>query len=503
MIENIVIGITVACQPVNLMAVIAGTVLGIVFGALPGLTATMGVAVLIPISYGMNPATGLILLAGIYCGGIYGGSISAILINTPGTPSAAATGWDGHPMARKGHAKEALIEAAVASHWGGQVSALALLFIAPPLAAFSLRFGPQESFMMGVFGLTIIASLSGKDILKGLISGALGMLLGSVGMDPQYGFTRYTFGQMSLLTGMPLVPALVGLFSISQILTMVVDKTGTVNIDSSLSKVNRYKLSFRDLVMYPKTYALCGIIGTIVGIIPAAGGSIGAFMGYDAARRLSKTPEEFGKGCRDGVAGPEAANNAVTGGSLIPMLTLGIPGNAVSAIMMGAFMLHGMIPGHELFSAARAPVTYPFIMGFFLANITLLTCGVFASEQFAKVNRIPQHFLAPGILVLTVIGALAVNNSYPDVYIMMIMGVVGYFLRCMNYDVSPVVLGFILGPIVERGFMRTLIINRGSVGAAMLSFVTRPICIVLLVLSILSVVAPVYAALKAKKTAKA
>lgn len=498
MLQNVLLGVSVAFQPVNLFVAFIGTILGISFGALPGLTATMGVAVLIPMSYGMNPVSGLILLGGIYCGAMYGGSISAILVNTPGTPSAAATGWDGYPMAMQGRAKEALIEAAVASHWGGQISALALLFIAPPLAAFSLKFGPQENFMLGVFGLTIIASLSGKDILRGLIGGALGLLLGSIGMDPQYGFTRYTFGQMGLLTGLPLVPALIGLYSISQILSMIVDGSGTVNIDSSLDKIRRYKMSFRDLIKYPKTYFTCGILGTFIGMVPAAGGSIAAFLGYDMAKRISKKPDEFGKGNREGIAGPESANNGVTGGSLIPMMTLGIPGNAVSAVMMGALMLHGLIPGYDLFST-KAAITYPFIIGLFIANIIMLVCGLFGAEQFAKVNRIPQHFLATIILILTVIGSFAVNNSYPDVFIMLIMGVIGYFLRRMGYDMSPIVLGLILGPIAEKGFMRTLIINKGNLGATMLSFVTRPICLLLLVISIISIIAPLYSNYKTKR----
>ena len=357
--------------------------------------------------------------------------------------------------------------------------------------------------MLGIFGLTIIASLSGRDLLRGLMSGTLGLLIGSIGMCPQYGFTRYTFGQIGLLTGMPLVPALVGMFSISQILYIVVDKGAILDINSSLSKINRYKFSFRDLFYYPKIYLICGIVGVIVGIIPAAGASIAAFLGYDTAKRMSKTPEEFGKGCREGIAGPETANSGIKGGSLIPTMTLGIPGNAVTAVMMGAFMLHGMTPGHDLFSPARASITFPFIVGFFIANIMVLVLGLSASEQFAKVNRIPRHLLAPVILVLTVIGAFAIHNSYIEVYIMLAMGVLGYFLRRFDFDVGPLVLGFILGPIVERGFMRTLLINGGDINATLLSFVTRPICIVLLVLSILSIFGPLYAAHKAKKAKKA
>ena len=339
MLSNIMMGLTTAFLPMNLLAALGGTVLGICFGAMPGLSATMGIAVLIPVSYGMSPATGLILLAGVYVGATYGGSISAILVNTPGTPSAAATGWDGHAMALNGHGTEALIEAATASFWGTIIGFIALLTIAPALANFSLKFSTQETVMLAVFGLTIIASLSSKHILKGIMGGVIGLLLGCVGMDPQYGFARFTFGQMSLVSGLPTVPTLIGLYSISQLLGMIVKKNATVNMDDALAAKDNYKIKLRDLCCYPITYLWCGIVGVIIGIIPGAGGSIAAFMGYDQAKRLSKHPEKFGTGWREGVAGPESANNGVIGGALIPMMTLGIPGNAVTAILMGALMV--------------------------------------------------------------------------------------------------------------------------------------------------------------------
>lgn len=485
MLSNIILGLTTAFNPVNLLAVLGGTILGICFGAMPGLSATMGIAVLIPVSYGMEPATGLILLAGVYVGATYGGSISAVLVNTPGTPSAAATGWDGHPMALSGHATEALVESAVASFWGTVIGFIALLTIAPALAAFSLRFSSQENVLLAVFGLTIIASLSSKNILKGLIGGAIGLLLGCIGMDPQYGYARFTFGQMSLITGFPTVPTLIGLYSISQLLSMIAKKNATVNVDSALLSVNKYRITLKDLFYNAKTYLVCGIMGVVIGIIPAAGGSVAAFMGYDQAKRMSKTPELFGTGCRDGISGPESANNGVIGGSLIPMMTLGIPGNAVSAVLMGALMLHGLTPGNDLFTV-KANITYPFIFGIVVAAVCMVVVGVLGAAQFAKVNRIPQNFLAAGILVLTVLGAFSCNNSYADVYIMLGCGVLGYFLRWMKIDLSAVVLGYILGPIAERGLVRTVLMT-GSVPAAFASFMTRPICVVLLIASIASV----------------
>ena len=498
MLENILVGLTTALTPMNLLAVLGGCILGICFGAMPGLSATMGIAVLIPVSYGMEPATGLILLAGVYVGATYGGSISAVLVNTPGTPSAAATGWDGHPMALNGHATEALIESAVASFWGTVIGFVALLTIAPALATFSLRFSSQENVLLAVFGLTIIASLSSKNILKGLIGGALGLMLGTIGMDPQYGFARFTFGQMSLITGFPTVPTLIGLYSISQLLGMVAKKNATVEVESALLGINKYRIRLKDLCYYPKTYLWCGIVGVVIGIIPAAGGSVAAFMGYNEAKRLSKTPELFGTGHREGISGPESANNGVIGGSLIPMMTLGIPGNAVSAVLMGALMLHGLTPGNDLFTV-KAHITYPFIFGILVGAFVMVIVGVLGAKQFAKVNRIPQNFLAAGILVLTVLGAFSCNNSYADVFIMLGCGVLGYFLKWMKIDLSAVVLGYILGPIAERGLVRTLLMCGGSVSGAITSFFTRPICLVLMVMSLASIAWPLYNRRKDRK----
>ncbi len=496
MLSNIMMGLSISLSPANLFAALLGTALGIAFGAMPGLSATMGIAVLIPVSYGMDPATGLILLAGVYVGATYGGSISAILVNTPGTPSAAATGWDGHAMALNGHGTEALIESATASFWGTVIGFVALLTIAPSLAKFSLRFSTQESVMLAVFGLTIIASLSSKHILKGIMGGIVGLLLGSIGMDPQYGMARFTFGQMSLVSGLPTVPTLIGLYSISQLIGMIVKKDATVNMDSAISAINKYKIGLKDLCCYPLTYLWCGIVGVIIGIIPGAGGSIAAFMGYDQAKRLSRHPEKFGTGYREGIAGPESANNGVIGGALIPMMTLGIPGNAVTAILMGALMLHGLTPGNDLFTA-KANITYPFIFGLLISALIMVVIGVSCATQFAKVNQIPQNFLASGILVLTVLGAFSCSNSYADVVIMLCCGILGYLLRFMKIDLSAVVLGYILGPIAERGFVRTVIME-GSIGGALASIVVRPICIVLIVMSLFFLVLPIYNARKEK-----
>jgi putative tricarboxylic transport membrane protein len=316
-----------------------------------------------------------------------------------------------------------------------------------------------------------------------------------------YGFARFTFGQMSLVSGLPTVPTLIGLYSISQLLGMIVKKNATVNMDDALAAKDNYKIKLRDLCCYPITYLWCGIVGVIIGIIPGAGGSIAAFMGYDQAKRLSKHPEKFGTGWREGVAGPESANNGVIGGALIPMMTLGIPGNAVTAILMGALMLHGLTPGNDLFTV-KADITYPFIFGLAVSAFIMVVVGVLGARQFAKVNRIPQNFLASGILVLTVLGAFSCNNSYADVIIMLACGILGYVLKQQKIDLSAVVLGYILGPLAERGMVRTMIME-GGLGGAIASIVTRPICIVLIIMSAFFLVLPIYNARKEAKAKRA
>ena len=498
MLDHILLGIQIALQWNNLLIAAGGVALGICVGALPGLSASMGVAVLIPVTYGMNPISGLIMLASVYCGATYGGSISAVLVNTPGTPANVATAWDGYAMTQKGQGKEALTESVVASFWGGILSAFALLFLAPPLATFSLRFGPQENALLGVFGLSIIASLASKSLLKGLLGGLIGLLIGAIGMDPQAGFPRYTFDVMNLMTGIPLVPALIGLYSISQVLTLVISRDKYIVNEEALKEMKGKRSSLKDLFRHPRIYFVSGIIGIIVGIIPGAGGNIASFISYNEAKRLSKTPELFGNGSREGIAASEAGNNGVTGGALIPMLTLGIPGNAVTAILLGGLMIQGLLPGNDLFTA-RAAITYPFIIGFFVANIFMLILGMFCAGQFAKVVRIPSNFLAATILILTVVGAFAINNSIVDVYIMLIFGLLGYLLKVLDFDSTPIVLGMILGPIAEKGLLQTIILQKGLVPGIMSMF-TRPVCLVLMALTVLSLLAPVFQARKKRST---
>lgn len=495
--------ILVAFSPENLILALVGTVIGIAVGALPGFTPTMGIAVLIPLTYGLNPTTGLIFLGAIYCGAMYGGSISAILVNTPGTAAAAATSMDGYAMTLKGRSHEALVEAAVASFWGGVLSVVALLFMAPPLARFAFRFGPQEKFMMAMFGLTIIASLSTKAIVKGLIAGLFGLALACVGMDPISGYTRFNFGSTFLVGGISLIPAVIGLFSMSQVLVMIAKNNQAADL-SNVAKVGKSGVKFADLVRYPFVYLRSAMIGIVVGIIPGTGGDVASYVSHNIGKFFYKGDEydsEFGDGAREGVACCESANNAVTGGTLIPTLTLGIPGNATTAILMGGLMIHGLTPGYALFTAQRG-IIYPFIFALFIANVMMLLIGLFGAKHFAKLTRTPVNILAACVMSLSIMGSYAIHSSASDVMLMFVFGVIGYVFKIYKYNVVPIVLGLILGPIAEAGFSQAMILNGNSFMRTFGTFFTRPICIVFMLMMAAALIFPFYSERK-KKTVKA
>lgn len=496
--SDVLMGFSTALLPFNLMLLFGGTVLGIVFGALPGVSSTMGVAVLIPLTYGMQPASGLIMLAGIYCGSVYGGSISACLLNTPGTPASAATTLDGFPMTRNGRGGEALQEACIASFWGGIVGALILFFLAPTIATFSLRFGSQENAMMAIFGLTIIVSLSNGSLLKGFISGLLGLLVSMIGMDVATAYPRFTFNITSLYGGVAIIPAIVGLYSLTQLLTSSGEKTGVLVDKKGINEMRVPRITPKDFIRYPWTYMKSALIGAFIGIVPGAGGNIAGYMAYNEAKRTSKTANEFGKGCREGVAATESANNAVCGGSLIPMLTLGIPGNSVAAVLMGGLMIQGLNPGYSLFTT-YGHVTYPFLAGFVLAQVAFTVIGLIGAKQFAKVVKVPKGFLLAGIGVLCVVGSYAASNNITDVYIMLIFGIIGYLLKTAGFDISAIVLGLMLGTLAEAGFMQAFALCHKDITATLLSFFTRPISLILIIVCVFSCFSPILNTRKKKK----
>ncbi len=463
-------------DPAVLFSITAGTIVGIIVGAMPGLTATMAVALLIPVTFGMSPLVGLALMGGVYSGGMYGGAISSILLSTPGTPAAAATAFDGYPMTKQGKGGTALTVATWASFWGGIFSTVALLLMAPALAKFSLRFGPPEYFVLAIMGLSSIVTLTKGSMVKGLMSGFLGLVLATIGMDPISGYMRFTFNVVDLYDGIPFMPALIGLFSVSQILDLTAETHIVEDLSDTIASIKRSRL--------PKglgpTITKGSIIGTIVGMLPGAGATIAAFISYNFAKQSSKDSDTFGKGNPKGVAASESANNGCVGGSLIPLLTLGIPGNSVAAALMGGLLIQGLIPGPELFSKYGA-MTYGFILSLFLANIIFLVLGLYLAPYFAKVTSTPNALLIPGIAILSVIGSYAINNNMFDVWLMIGFGICGYFLEKGGFSTGALVLGLILGPIAELGFGQSLIMAGGSP----MIFFERPLCILLWVITLL------------------
>lgn len=472
-----------ALTPFNLFMMALSTAVGVSIGCLPGLSAAMGVALLLPVTFGMDPATGLIILGGIYCGAIFGGSISAILIHTPGTPASAATAIEGYQLTLQGQAAKALTVACFASFCGGLLSCISLYFFSPLLAQLAMKFKSPEYFWLSIFGLTIIAGVSSKSMLKGLISGVLGLLISTVGMDPMEGVPRFMFGQDALYNGIDVTCALIGLFSMSQILILA-EKKITQRGKAAKFK-SKFSLSGKEIKRLSPTIVRSWIIGNIIGILPGAGASIACFIGYNEARRFSKHKEEFGKGSIDGVAGSEAANNAVTGGSLIPMLTLGIPGESVTAVLMGGLIIHGLQPGPELFTT-YAGMTYTFFAGFVLVQFFMLGVGLLGSKGFAQISRVSDAILIPSIFILCVVGSFAIHNNITDVVIMLLFGGIGFLVRKFDMNATAIVLGLILGPIGERGLRRSLMLSDGDPSILF----STPLCWMLIALCIFGLLSP-------------
>lgn len=474
-----------ALSPINLLAMIASTALGITIGCLPGLSAAMGVALLLPVTFGMDPATGLIVLGGIYCGAIFGGSISAILIHTPGTPASAATAIEGYKLTLKGQAAKALTVACFASFCGGLLSCISLYFFSPLLAELAMQFKSPEYFWLSIFGLTIIAGVSSRSLIKGLMSGVLGLLISTIGMDPMEGVERFMFGQPTLYNGVNTTCALIGLFSMSQVLILaekkIVERAKAAKIKDKMT------LSKAEVKRLMPTITRSWLIGNILGILPGAGATIACFMGYNEAKRFSKHKEEFGNGSIEGVAGSESANNAVTGGSLIPTLTLGIPGESVTAVLMGGLIIHGLQPGPELFTT-YAGMTYTFFAGFVLVQFAMLIIGLWGSKMFAHIARLSDRILIPCIFVLCVVGSYAIHNNFDEVIIMFVFGIIGYLVRKFDMNAAAIVLGLILGPIGENGLRRSLILSDGD---PMILFST-PLCWMLIALCVVGILSPLF-----------
>lgn len=467
-----------------LLILLIGCAVGIAIGSLPGLTATMGVALILPITFGMDAVVGILLLVGVYFGAIYGGSITAILLRTPGTPASAATVIEGYEMSKKGLAHKALTVATLSSALGGIFSVIVLILVAPSLASFALKFSAPESFALAFFGLSIISSISGESLIKGLIAGFVGLLIASIGLDPMGGFPRFTFGSLELMTGVDFIPVMIGIFAAATALNTLEDifEQGKSKMVNSVEKVRLKWREFRAIFI---TIIRSAGIGTSIGMIPGAGGDIAAFVAYNEAKRFSKKNDQFGKGEIKGVAAPEAANNSSTGGAMIPLLTLGIPGDAVTAVMLGALMVQGLQPGPLLFDN-HADLVSTLFVGMLVANIIILIYGMLGIRLFTKILLVPKTHLTPIILTLCVIGSYSLSNSYFDVWVMFISGIIGYFMMRYGFPASPIILALILGPVMEANLRRSLIMSEGSISV----FFTRPISMALISLAILTLLTP-------------
>lgn len=437
-----------------------GVFIGSVFAAIPGLSVILCIILFLPFTYKMTAIPGMMFLLGIYCAGGYGGSVSAILLNTPGTPHAAATMLDGHPMSKKGRTKAALRIALYASVFGGIFSALTLLFLAPQVAKVSAQLGTAEYFLVCLFGLTIIAGISGKSIIKGMISASLGLLISCIGADPLTSYDRFTFGVPRLYLGLDLAICLIGLFALVEILSksekkesVLVLETRKIEDDGEITK-GEYKRMLRPMF-------LSSIIGTIIGIIPGTGASMASWFSYDRAKAMSKHKEEFGHGCVEGIAASESANNAVTGATLIPLLTLGIPGDGCVAIMLSALMINGLNPGLSLFTT-QGDIMYAIMLGLLFVNVFMFIQGRFLTRLFAKVVSIPQEILTPIIVIFCFAGAYSINKSYFDVGVSLVFALLAWILKKLDFPTVPILLGLVLGNMTETNFRRALLISGGS-----------------------------------------
>lgn len=480
----------------NILWINLGVFIGSVFAAIPGLSVILCVILFLPVTYSMTAIPGMMFLLGIYCAGGYGGSVSAILINTPGTPHAAATMLDGHPLSEKGRTKAALKIALYASTFGGVFSALMLLFLGPQVARVAAQLGTAEYFMVCVFGLTIIAGVSGKSMIKGLISACLGLLISCVGSDPMTSYDRFTFGISRLYLGLDLAVCLIGLFALVEIMAKAEKRLDRLNLDTTQIKDDGV-ITKAEYKRMARPVLLSSIIGVMVGIIPGTGASEASWFSYNTAKNMSKHPEEFGHGSVEGIAAAESANNAVTGATLIPLLTLGIPGDGTVAIMLSALMINGLNPGLSLFTT-QGDIMYAIMLGLILVNIFMFLQGKFLTSLFAKVVSIPQEILTPIIVIFCFAGAYSVNENYFDVGVALIFGMLAWILRKLELPPVPILLGLVLGGMTETNFRRALLISNGSPKI----FFSSVYCIIFLVLILLAVGAIVRGKMKERNAQK-
>lgn len=496
MSEFLLSALQTVCTPMGLGVIFLGALFGILCGAMPGLSSIMAMTILMPFTFSLKGLYGILMLLGVFCGSVYGGSITAILINTPGTANAAATCLDGYPMAQSGAPDRAISISTTASCFGGLFGCVCLLFTAPLLAKVTMHFGVSEYFALAVFGLSIVTGVSSKSVVKGVLGAILGLFLGTVGMDTLSATFRYTFDVTYLVAGISFVPLLIGLYALAQ---CFITSEGDVD-DMSRGrdvKLKQILPTRSDVKRCAPTVLCCSILGTVIGAIPGTGGDIASWVGYNEAKRWSKHKEEFGSGAPEGIAAPEAANNAIVGGALIPLLTLGIPGDAGTALLLGALMMMGVTPGPLLFTNQGEKV-YTIIVGLFFANIAFAILGFCGVRFFAKIGNLPQKWLTPLIFTFCTVGTFALNNNFGDVVFMLGAGILGYFLIKLDFCMPPIILGLLLGNTVESNLRRAIVLADGN----LTYFMGRPITVVLLIISVISLFYPILVPLFKKRKAR-
>ncbi len=501
MIASFAAGAAAICNLQGVLILLLGTGAGIVFGSIPGLSATMAIALFLPVSFGMSPLMGMTLLVSVYIGGVSGGLISAILLKMPGTPSSVATCFDGYPMTQKGEAVKALGVSVFFSFLGTLFSILALIVIAPNLAQLALKFGDFEYFAIAVFSLTMIASLSSGSMVKGLLSGFFGLLLATVGMAPIDAAPRFNFGSMQLSAGLDILPVLIGMFALSEIMstasTICLGQKAQV-VKVSIKGIKGFGFSLKEGLGQGFNALRSALIGLGIGILPGLGGSTSNLLAYTVAQNQSRYPEKFGTGIIDGIVATETANNASVGGAMIPLLTLGIPGDMATAMLLGGLMIHGVQPGPLMFKE-QPVLIYGIFIAMLLSNFVMLFEEFFGLRVFVKLLKLPKYILLPIIFVLCIVGAFGLNNRVFDTYIVIAFGIIGYIFLRLKMPVAPLIMGFVLGSTVETYMRRALMNSKGS----WLPFITRPISGTFLAIAVFSVIYIIYKhTVKNKRTQK-
>ena len=481
MLDDLVLGFSTALSLENLLWCFVGVLVGTVIGVLPGLGSTTGVAVLLPLTLSLEPVTGLIMLAGIYYGSQYGGTITSVLISTPGEASSVVTTLDGYQMARQGRAGAALAIAAIGSFVAAIISLGLLVALAPPFAQFALDFGPPEMLAVMILGLATIISFAGDNRVLGLLMALVGLLIATVGVDPGSGTSRFTFGSIYLLSGIPFVEVMIGLFAVGEVLYQI-RQGAAAPIRAGFREL---MLSREDLRRSGGPIVRGSFLGFLFGILPGAGSTLASFMAYGIEKRVSKRGEQFGTGAIEGVAAPEAANNAAANANFVPTLTLGIPGGATTAVLLGAFMIYGIQPGPLLFDE-QPTLVWGLLASFFIGNVILLVLNLPLAPVFAQLLRVPYGYMYPMILLTSLVGAYSITNGMYSVWVVLVCGIIGYFMKRLDLPMAPLVLGLVLGPLFEKALVQTSAIGDGN----LLIVFARPLALVVMAIAILQLAAP-------------